>query len=544
AEALAISGIFAGKAPFAKLTSVALCTLPAHEHGFVTAEGETYEKLLAALGSVPTVALSGLKAYYQAGWQPAENFLDTELAAYLLHPESNRYQVENLAQEYLGQALSEGVTEAQEKAVWESDILAEVQQMLTAKLQELGMQELYSKIELPLVEVLASMEQKGIYINRQELDSKGQELSARLDSLQQDIYTLAGREFNINSPKQLGEVLFEDLQLPPVKKTKTGYSTNAEVLETLRDKHPVVELVLNYRTLSKLKSTYIDGMRDLIGDTGRIYTTFNQTVTATGRLSSSDPNLQNIPVRTEEGRTIRALFEPGEGYDYLLSADYSQIELRILAHMSADERFIDAFVQNQDIHARTAAEVFNVPLNEVDSTLRRHAKAVNFGIVYGISDFGLAKDLHIEKKEAKRYIDNYFARYTGVKAFLDKTVEQAHQDGYVKTMFDRRRELAAINSRNFMQRSLAERMAMNTPIQGTAADIIKLAMISVYKELQAAGVKSRILLQVHDELVLEVVESEMEKVQGILKKAMEQVVKLSVPLLIDMHAGKNWAEAK
>ncbi|MBQ1808375.1 MAG: DNA polymerase I, partial [Selenomonas sp.] len=289
---------------------------------------------------------------------------------------------------------------------------------------------------------------------------------------------------------------------------------------------------------------YIDGMRDLIGDTGRIYTTFNQTVTATGRLSSSDPNLQNIPVRTEEGRTIRALFEPGEGYDYLLSADYSQIELRILAHMSADERFIDAFVQNQDIHARTAAEVFNVPLNEVDSTLRRHAKAVNFGIVYGISDFGLAKDLHIEKKEAKRYIDNYFARYTGVKAFLDKTVEQAHQDGYVKTMFDRRRELAAINSRNFMQRSLAERMAMNTPIQGTAADIIKLAMISVYKELQAAGVKSRILLQVHDELVLEVVESEMDKVQGILKKAMEQVVKLSVPLLIDMHAGKNWAEAK
>ena len=544
AEALAISGIFTGKAPFAKLTGVALCTLPAHEHGFVTAEGEPYEKLLAVLGSVPTVALSGLKAYYQAGWQPAENYLDTELAAYLLHPESNRYQVENLAQEYLGQTLPEGLTDAQEKAVWESDILAEVQQILTAKLQELGMQELYSKIELPLVEVLASMEQKGIYINRQELDSKGQELSARLDSLQQDIYTLAGREFNINSPKQLGEVLFEDLQLPPVKKTKTGYSTNAEVLETLRAKHPVVELVLNYRTLSKLKSTYIDGMRDLIGDTGRIYTTFNQTVTATGRLSSSDPNLQNIPVRTEEGRTIRALFEPGEGYDYLLSADYSQIELRILAHMSADERFIDAFVQNQDIHARTAAEVFNVPLNEVDSTLRRHAKAVNFGIVYGISDFGLAKDLHIEKKEAKRYIDNYFARYTGVKAFLDKTVEQAHQDGYVKTMFDRRRELAAINSRNFMQRSLAERMAMNTPIQGTAADIIKLAMISVYKELQAAGVKSRILLQVHDELVLEVVESEMDKVQGILKKAMEQVVKLSVPLLIDMHAGKNWAEAK
>ena len=355
---------------------------------------------------------------------------------------------------------------------------------------------------------------------------------------------LAGTEFNINSPKQLGEVLFERLELPPVKKTKTGYSTNAEVLETLRDKHPVVEQVLQYRTLSKLKSTYIDGMRDLIGEEGRIYTSFNQTVTATGRLSSSDPNLQNIPVRTEEGRTIRALFEPGEGYDCLLSADYSQIELRILAHVSQDELFMDAFKKEQDIHARTASEVFGVPLEQVSSELRRHAKAVNFGIVYGISDFGLAKDLHITRKDAKSYIDNYFARYTGVKQFIDDTVEQAHKDGFVKTIFDRRRELPAINSRNFMQRSLAERMAMNTPIQGAAADIIKLAMIAVYHKLQSAGVKSRILVQVHDELVLEVVDSEREQVESILKETMENVVKLSVPLLIDMHAGKNWAEAK
>ena len=544
AKCLAISGIFAGKAPFAKLQSVALCTKPAGENGLITAGSAAYDKLLSLLGQVPVAVLSGLKAYYQAGLHPAENYFDTELAAYLLQPEANRFQVENLAQEYLGQTLPEGLADPREKAVWEARVLAEVQGLLAEKLQTLGMDKLYAQIELPLVEVLASMEQKGIFINRQELDRKGQELTDRIERLQQDIYTLAGREFNINSPKQLGEVLFEDLQLPPVKKTKTGYSTNAEVLEALRDKHPIVELLLSYRTLSKLKSTYIDGLRDLLADTGRVYTTFNQTVTATGRLSSSDPNLQNIPVRTAEGRAIRALFEPGAGYDYLLSADYSQIELRILAHMSGDERFIDAFVQNQDIHARTAAEVFNVPINEVDSTLRRHAKAVNFGIVYGISDFGLAKDLHIEKKKAKSYIDNYFARYTGVKAFLDKTVELAHQNGYVKTMFDRRRELSAINSRNFMQRSLAERMAMNTPIQGTAADVIKLAMINVYKELQKAGVKSRILLQVHDELVLEVTESEMEQVQGILKRAMEQVAKLSVPLLIDMHAGKNWAEAK
>jgi DNA polymerase-1 len=285
-------------------------------------------------------------------------------------------------------------------------------------------------------------------------------------------------------------------------------------------------------------------MRDLIGAEGRIYTSFNQTVTATGRLSSSDPNLQNIPVRTEEGRTIRALFEPGEGYDCLLSADYSQIELRILAHVSQDELFMDAFKKEQDIHARTASEVFGVPLEQVSSELRRHAKAVNFGIVYGISDFGLAKDLHIARKDAKSYIDNYFARYTGVKQFIDDTVEQAHKDGFVKTIFDRRRELPAINSRNFMQRSLAERMAMNTPIQGAAADIIKLAMIAVYHKLQAAGVKSRILVQVHDELVLEVVDSEREQVQAILKETMENIVKLSVPLLIDMHAGKNWAEAK
>lgn len=542
AESVAVCGLFSGKAPFVKLTGAAVCLLPAKKLGYIDAEGLAV--LQEVMAEKPAV-VKGLKAYYQAGVKPADSFFDIELAAYLLSPEANKYELDRLMQEYLPTLRKpENLSGVEAEAIWEAYALASLQPVLAEKLKELQMDKLYEEIELPLVEVLAAMEQNGIYINREELVKKGEELEARLQSLQQDIYVLAGTEFNINSPKQLGEVLFERLELPPVKKTKTGYSTNAEVLESLRDKHPVVEQVLHYRTLSKLKSTYIDGLQELIGAEGRIYTSFNQTVTATGRLSSSDPNLQNIPVRTEEGKAIRALFEPGAGYDCLLSADYSQIELRILAHVSQDELFMDAFRQNQDIHARTASEVFGTPLEQVTGEQRRHAKAVNFGIVYGISDFGLAKDLHIARKDAKSYIDNYFARYTGVKKFIDDTVEGAHKDGFVKTIFNRRRDLPAINSRNFMQRSLAERMAMNTPIQGAAADIIKLAMIAVYHKLQEAGVKSRVLVQVHDELVLEVVNSEREQVEAILKETMENVVKLSVPLLIDMHAGKNWAEAK
>ena len=543
AESVAVCGLFSGKAPFVKLTGAAVCLLPAKKLGYI-AEAEGLAVLQEVMAEKPAV-VKGLKAYYQAGVKPADSFFDIELAAYLLSPEANKYELDRLVQEYLPTLRKpENLSGVEAEAIWEAYALASLQPVLSAKLKELQMDKLYEEIELPLVEVLAAMEQNGIYINREELVKKGEELEARLQSLQQDIYVLAGTEFNINSPKQLGEVLFERLELPPVKKTKTGYSTNAEVLESLRDKHPVVEQVLHYRTLSKLKSTYIDGLQELIGAEGRIYTSFNQMVTATGRLSSSDPNLQNIPVRTEEGKAIRALFEPGAGYDCLLSADYSQIELRILAHVSQDELFMDAFRQNQDIHARTASEVFGTPLEQVTGEQRRHAKAVNFGIVYGISDFGLAKDLHIARKDAKNYIDNYFARYTGVKKFIDDTVEGAHKDGFVKTIFNRRRDLPAINSRNFMQRSLAERMAMNTPIQGAAADIIKLAMIAVYHKLQEAGVKSRVLVQVHDELVLEVVNSEREQVEAILKETMENVVKLSVPLLIDMHAGKNWAEAK
>ncbi|BAL83213.1 putative DNA polymerase I [Selenomonas ruminantium subsp. lactilytica TAM6421] len=543
ADSLAVSGIFAQEKPFARVKALLICTLPAQNMILVDADEDL--ALAKEICAQKDMTVYNLKAYYQAGFTPADRYFDVELAAYLLNPEASKYELERLAAEYLPQEVKPAAfADEYEEAAWQAHVLARLQPILNAKLGELQLDKLYREIELPLVEVLAAIEQNGIYINRDELDKKGRELESRLESLQADIHLLAGMEFNINSPKQLGEVLFERLELPPVKKTKTGYSTNAEVLEALRDKHPIVEQVLHFRTLSKLKSTYIDGLRDLIGKEGRIYTTFNQTVTATGRLSSSDPNLQNIPVRTEEGKAIRALFEPGDGYDCLLSADYSQIELRILAHASQDERFMDAFRQNQDIHARTASEVFNVPLDEVTSQQRSHAKAVNFGIVYGISDFGLAKDLHIAKKDAKQYIDNYFARYTGVKKFIDDTVEKAHADGYVTTIFGRRRDLPAINSRNFMQRSLAERMAMNTPIQGAAADIIKLAMIAVYHKLKEADVKSRILVQVHDELVLEVIDSEREQVEKILKEAMEQVTELSVPLLIDIHAGKNWAEAK
>jgi len=407
------------------------------------------------------------------------------------------------------------------------------------------MKRLYDDIELPLVEVLADMEANGIYVNRKHLEVMSVEVNERIDGLLAEIHALAGIEFNVNSPKQLGEVLFDRLFLPAVKKTKTGYSTNAEVLETLRMAHPIVEKILDYRLWNKLKTTYLDSLGLLISEkTKRIHTTFNQTVTATGRLSSSDPNLQNIPVRTDAGKKIRELFEPGEGYDYLLSADYSQIELRLLADMSQDKNFVEAFNEEQDIHIRTASEVFGISMAEVTSEIRRKAKAVNFGIVYGISDYGLSKDLHISRKEAAEYISSYFEKCAGVKSFIDKTVDDAHKNGFVTTIFGRKRYLPMINSSNYNQRTLAERMAMNTPIQGSAADIIKLAMLGVYKELHKKKLKSRMLLQVHDELVLEVPEHEVQVVSDILHSTMENVVKLSVPLTIDINKGKNWAEAK
>ena len=546
AEEIAVGARFHGDAPFVQVELLALSY--GTEQRTVRADSPQFDAVRDILAARPVV-LWNAKRYAQAGLSVGANIFDLELADYLLHPEESKRDIERTAFAHLGQlpAAPDGLSEEQ-RAVREAQIAARLSSPLRAALTEAQLMRLYQDVELPLVPVLAAMERTGIYVNRAALERELAAANARIDALVTEIHALAGTEFNISSPKQLGEVLFERLDLAAgskIKKTKTGYSTNAETLEELRDRHPIVDKVLTYRMWTKLRSTYLEGIGALIRPaTQRVHTSFNQTVTATGRLSSSDPNLQNIPVRTEEGRAVRALFEPGEGYDLLLSADYSQIELRILAHMSGDATLIDAFRHGQDVHARTASEVFDVPLAEVTAEQRRRAKAVNFGIVYGLSDFGLARDLGIGRKEAAGYIARYFERYHGVREFLDKTVADAHTNGFVTTLYGRRRDLPAIHSRNFMQRSFAERMAMNTPIQGTAADLIKIAMIRADEALRKAKVKSRILLQVHDELVLEVVQDEIECVSDILRTAMSGAAELAVPLAVDVHMGKNWAEAK
>ena len=546
AEEIAVSAVFFGTAPFWKIGQLVL--VYGEERRTLDAEAPLFDAVCTLLAERPVV-LRNAKRYAQAGLPVGTNILDLELADYLLRPEENRRDIERAAFALLGTLpeVPQGLSEEQ-RAVHEALLAARLSAPMHAALRAADLCTLYRTIELPLVPVLAAMERTGIYVNRTALKRELVAANARIDALVEEIHALAGTAFNISSPKQLGEVLFERLGLTTggkIKKTKTGYSTNAETLEELRDRHPIVDKVLTYRMWTKLRSTYLEGIGALIRPaTGRVHTSFNQTVTATGRLSSSDPNLQNIPVRTEEGRAVRALFEPGEGYDALLSADYSQIELRILAHMSGDETLIDAFRQGQDIHARTASEVFGVPLDAVTGEQRRRAKAVNFGIVYGLSDFGLSRDLGIARREAAGYIERYFERYHGVREFLDRTVADAHTNGYVTTLYGRRRDLPAIHSRNFMQRSFAERMAMNTPIQGTAADLIKIAMIHAYDALRTAGVKSRILLQVHDELVLEVAADEIEDVSAILRTAMSGAAELAVPLAVDVHTGKNWAEAK
>ena len=473
---------------------------------------------------------------------------DTVLAAYLLDPTASDYSLAIMKEKYLGKASNIQWSKMSHEpvfAVWGVEVIHEIYPILKQGLIDNELMHLFDEIELPLVEVLSIVESNGIKVDREYLQVMSVEMGAKIDLLLAHIHECAGETFNVNSPKQLGVILFEKLNLPIIKKTKTGYSTDAEVLEKLAGQHAIVDMILEYRMLAKLKSTYLDGMIDLISpNTGRIHTTFNQMVTATGRLSSSEPNLQNIPIRTEVGKKIRELFVPGEGYDYLMSADYSQIELRVLADMSDDDNLIEAFAQKQDVHTRTAAEVFEVPMSEVTSELRSRAKAVNFGIVYGISDYGLSRDTGVSRKEASQYIENYFTKYHGVKTFMDKMVSAAHQQGYVTTLLGRRRYLPDINSKNFNQRSFAERTAMNTPIQGTAADIIKKAMVDVHNVLQREKLQSRILLQVHDELVLEVPASEVEQVAKIVKEAMEQSVSLKVPLEVDVNVGKNWANAK
>ena len=487
---------------------------------------------------------------------------DTMIGSYLLNPAQTNYSINELAKEYLNiygtdeeELLGKGKNkksfkdlniESQAKYIAMTlDFISKIKEPIKNKIEEQGMKKLYYDIELPLVEVLAHMEFNGFKVDLSVLEELGNEFQIEIDKLTQDIYTLAGKEFNINSPKQLGEILFDKLNLPVIKKTKTGYSTDAEVLDKLKGQHDIINKILKYRQMVKLKSTYIDGLINEINpETGKIHSTFNQTVTNTGRISSTEPNLQNIPIRTEEGRKIRKAFVPESKEYILVDGDYSQIELRVLAHISGDPKMMEAFFHNVDIHTQTASEVFNIPKEEVTPLMRSRAKAVNFGIVYGISDYGLSRDLDISRKEAKEYIDNYLKNYIMVDKYMKDIVNKGKKDGYVETLLNRRRYIPELKSRNFNVRSFGERIAMNTPIQGTAADIIKIAMVKVHRELKNRKLKSRLILQVHDELIIETFKDEVEEVKKVMKDIMENSIKLDIPLKVEISIGENWYETK
>ncbi len=524
-----------------------------------TAEIQTALQELSA-GTDTQIATFDVKRQYDyLDRSSTEQYFDVLIAAYLLNPLKNDYDMEAIASEHLGilipgrtevfgkrnfrTLLSEEAEKAMEYACYGAYIARKGKKVLEDKLEAAGMKRLMEEMEMPLSLVLYDMQKEGVAVKREELKAYGDALVARIEELEQSIHKQAGTEFNINSPKQLGEVLFETMQIPGGKKTKTGYSTAADVLEKLSADYPIVRDILEYRGLTKLKSTYADGLAAFIEEDGRIHTNFNQTITATGRISSTEPNLQNIPMRMELGRQIRKVFVPKDGYEFM-DADYSQIELRVLAHMSGDEQLIDAYRQEEDIHRITASKVFHTPFEEVTDLQRRNAKAVNFGIVYGISSFGLSQDLSISKKEAAQYIEQYFATYPKVKEFIDKLVTDAKEKGYTETMFGRRRPIPELSSSNFMQRSFGERVAMNAPIQGTAADIIKIAMIKVWKALKEEGLKSRLILQVHDELLIETAQEEEARVREILTENMKSAADLAVTLEIDLHTGNNWYEAK
>ncbi|HCL49482.1 MAG TPA: DNA polymerase I, partial [Clostridiaceae bacterium] len=470
---------------------------------------------------------------------------DGEIASYLLNPSESKYDMLNLLNQYSG--INTSGIDADDKngiAALYVQKLDDIKRNMLTEINKHGMNELFEKIEMPLIEVLSSMECLGFKVDAQILHDIGFELSEEIDKLTGEIYDIAGSEFNINSPKQLGVILFEKLNLPVIKKTKTGYSTDAEVLEELSDKHEIVDKIINYRQLVKLKSTYTDGLISCIGKDGRIHSSFNQTVTATGRISSTEPNLQNIPIKMEQGRRIRKAFVPENDEYVIISGDYSQIELRVLAHISQDKSLINSFVNNEDIHRRTASEVFGIPMDEVTPLQRSRAKAVNFGIIYGQSDYGLSRELKISRKEAKSYIDNYFKRYSGVKDYLDSAILDAKDKGYVTTLMNRIRYIPEINSTNKNVKKFGERLAMNTPIQGSAADIIKIAMVKVYSRIKKEKLKSRLILQVHDELIVEAYKNEIDYMKQLIKSEMENAVKLSVPLVVDINVGNNWYEAK
>ena len=480
---------------------------------------------------------------------------DTAIAAYLVDPAKNEYTIEKLASEYFGTViekpevkqlslLDDVETDRSEYLAKCAVALGVLNERIGDKIKENGQEKLYQEVELPLVTVLAHLEINGFLVDDNQLKEFADKLGEKIDALTNEIYMLAGEEFNINSPKQLGVILFEKLELKPVKKTKTGYATNADVLEKLRDKHPIVNFIMEYRQLAKLKSTYCDGLTAVVNpNTHRIHSVFTQTVTVTGRLSSTEPNLQNIPTRTELGREIRKMFVAKEGY-VLVDADYSQIELRVLAHIANDETMINAFRNNEDIHAVTASQVLGIPLEDVTKEQRSSAKAVNFGIVYGIGEFSLAQDLHISVKEAKAYIESYLEKYHGVRNYMESIKEQAKKDGYVKTMLNRIRYIPELKSPNYNIRQFGERVALNTPIQGTAADIIKLAMVRVDNRLINEGLKSKLILQVHDELIVEAHKDEVDKVKQILSEEMQSAMELNVPLKVDMSTGHSWYDAK
>ncbi|WP_462415498.1 DNA polymerase I [Eubacterium ramulus] len=526
--------------------------------GFVT-EGyleEQVQKLCDGLDTLITPDLKGLLKHVRV--PETKNCIDTTIAAYLLNPLKNEYTYDDLARDILGlmvpskldllgklkiKKAAEEKPEALELMVcYEAYTCIAAKNQLLEQLEDHGMKKLYDEIEMPLVYVLADMEKEGVRAEKAELEAYGAQLTGRISELETSIYEKAGETFNINSPKQLGVILFEKLQMPNGKKTKTGYSTAADVLERLAPDYPIVSEILEYRQLTKLKSTYADGLALCIASDGRIHSTFNQTITATGRISSTEPNLQNIPIRMELGRLIRKVFVPKEGYVFI-DADYSQIELRVLAHMSGDQNLIAAYQHAEDIHRITASQVFHTPLEEVTDLQRRNAKAVNFGIVYGISSFGLSQDLSITRKEAEGYIASYFETYPGIKTFLDRLVSDAKEKGYAETMFGRRRPVPELASSNFMQRSFGERIAMNSPIQGTAADIIKIAMIRVKQRLDREQLKSKLILQVHDELLIEAAADEEEYVKTLLAEEMRHAADLAVTLEVDVQSGRNWFEA-
>lgn len=519
------------------------------------------EQLAAAVPAAVTLDLKSQLDCFSREFlasRERDHLLDGQIGAYLLNPLKNNYSYEDVAKDYCGlmvpsradllgktsaaAALREQEPQFLQWVCFTAYTAYKAWEEIERQLKDTDMDHLFTTVEMPLVFTLYDMEQAGMLVRPEELKAYGEALSVRIVQIEQEIYEEAGEKFNINSPKQLGVILFEKLKMPYGKKTKTGYSTAADVLEKLAPEYPLVSKILEYRQLTKLKSTYADGLAGCIRADGRIHSSFNQTITATGRISSTDPNLQNIPIRMELGRLIRKVFVPAEGFLYV-DADYSQIELRVLAHMSGDENLIEAYRQAQDIHRMTASQVFHVPFEEVTDLQRRNAKAVNFGIVYGISSFGLSQDLSITRKEAAAYIDKYFETYPGVKAFLDKQVQEAKEQGYVTTMFGRRRPVPEISSSNFMQRSFGERIAMNSPIQGTAADIIKIAMVRVNESLKKQNMRSRLILQVHDELLIEAAKEELEEVKKILRREMESAATLKVALEIDMNTGENWYDA-